>query len=92
MIKSFRHKGLQQLFEEDSSRGINAAHMRKIKQILGLLASAKSIEDLNFTTFRLHALKGDLKNYWSMSVNGNWRIIFKFEDGNICDVDLVDYH
>jgi toxin HigB-1 len=92
MIKSFRHKGLVQLFEEDSSRGINAAHERKIKQILGLLGAANSINDLNFTTFRLHALKGDLKNYWSMSVNGNWRIIFRFEDGNIFDVDLVDYH
>jgi toxin HigB-1 len=92
MIKNFRHKGLEQLFENDSTKGINTAHERKIKQILGLLMSAKSIDDLNFTTFRLHALKGDLKNYWSMSVNGNWRIIFRLEDGIIFDVDLVDYH
>jgi toxin HigB-1 len=83
---------LEQLFEYDSAKGINAAHERKIKQILGLLESTESMNDLNFTTFRLHALKGDLKNYWSMSINGNWRIIFRFEDGNIFDLDLVDYH
>ena len=42
--------------------------------------------------FRLHPLKGKLKGRWSVSVSGNWRIVFRFEKGNAYDVDLVDYH
>ena len=43
-------------------------------------------------SYRLHALKGDLKGYWSVRVKANWRIIFRFEEGDAFDVDLVDYH
>ena len=48
--------------------------------------------DLDLPGYRLHALKGDCKGYWSVTISGNWRIIFRFEDGNALDVDLVDYH
>jgi proteic killer suppression protein len=92
MIVSFRHKGLQQLFEADSSKGVNAEHVRKLRQILALLNAAAKIDDLNYTTFRLHPLKGDRKGWWSMTVRANWRVIFRFEDGKASDVDLVDYH
>ena len=57
-IGNFRHKGLRQLFEDDTPKGVNAAHVRKLKQILALLQVAEKVEDLEVPTFRLHALKG----------------------------------
>lgn len=92
MIETFRHKGLRQLFEDDSLKGVRADHLRKIRQILALLDAAENINDLDYPTFRLHPLKGNLKGFWSLWVNGNWRIIFTFENGIVNDVDLVDYH
>jgi toxin HigB-1 len=92
MIVSFRHKGLRQLFEDDNQKGVSAEHVRKIKQILALLDAAQKVTDLDYSTFRLHPLKGDLKGFWALTVRANWRIIFHFEDGNASDVDLVDYH
>jgi proteic killer suppression protein len=92
MIESFRHKGLRRLFEEDDPRGVNAEHVRKLKQILALLDAAETIEALDYATFRLHPLKGDLKGWWSLTLRANWRVIFRFADGNVLDVDLVDYH
>jgi len=92
MIGSFAHKGLRQLFEDDNARGLNAEHVRKIKQILAVLHAAETIEALRLPTFRLHELKGDLKGYWAVTVRANWRVIFRFESGKALDVDLVDYH
>jgi proteic killer suppression protein len=92
MIESFRHKALRQLYQGNQPRGLNAAHIRKLKQILALLDAAETIDGLDYHTFRLHPLKGDLKGYWSITVQANWRVVFRFEDGNAFDVDLVDYH
>lgn len=91
MIESFRHKGLKQHFEDDNPKGVNAEHIRKLKQILALLDAATTVDGLDVQSFRLHALKGDLKGFWSITVRANWRVIFKFENGNALDVDLVDY-
>lgn len=92
MIESFRHKALRQLFEEGDPKGVNPQHVGKIENILGLLDVAQNIEDMNVPTFRLHALKGELKGFWAVTVRANWRIIFRFADGRASDVDLVDYH
>jgi proteic killer suppression protein len=92
MIESIRHRGLRQLFVDDNPRGVNPEHVRKIRQIMGLLQAARTIADLDLPTFRLHPLKGDLQGFWSITVRANWRIIFRFEDGNAFDVDLIDYH
>ncbi len=92
MIESFRHKGLRQLFEDDNPKGVNAEHIRKLQQILALLDAATSADGLDVQSLRLHALKGDLKGFWAVTVRANWRVIFKFENGNALDVDLVDYH
>ena len=92
MIASFKHKGLRQLFEDDNARGVNAEDLRKIRQVLGVLHAAQTIDALRLPTFGLHALKGDLKGSWAVTVRANWRIIFRFEDGRASDVDLVDYH
>ena len=92
MIRSFAHKGLRQLFEDDNAKGVNAEHVRKIGQILAVLHAAETIESLRLPTFRLHELKGDLRDHWAVAVRANWRIVFRFEDGDAFDVDLVDYH
>ena len=92
MIESFRHKGLRQLFENDNAKGVSAEHVRKIKQILAVLHAAQAVDAVRLPTFGLHALKGDLKGFWAVTVRANWRITFRFEDGKALDVDLVDYH
>lgn len=92
MIESFRHKGLRLLFEEGNRKGVNPQHVEKIENILGLLDVAQNIEDMDVASFRLHALKDDLKGFWAVTVRANWRIIFRFADGRASDVDLIDYH
>jgi toxin HigB-1 len=92
MIESWRHKGLKQLFEDGNRKGINPRHVEKIETILGLLNVAQQIEDVDVHSFRLHPLTGNLKGLWSITVRANWRIIFRFENGSVSDVDLIDYH
>jgi len=92
MIVGFRHKGLKRLFEQDDARGIRPDLIDKIRTILNQLDEARTIEDMRMTSFRLHALKGDRKGFWSVTVRANWRIIFRFEDGDAGDVELIDYH
>ncbi len=92
MIVSFRHKGLRRLFEDGDRKGVSAEHAEKIENILGLLDAAKKVEDMDRPSFRLHALVGDFKGVWSVVVRANWRIIFRFENGDAFDVDLTDYH
>lgn len=92
MIKSFKHKGLQKYFETGSTKGIQSIHADKLSRILLALNNAKFIEDLNIPSYRLHKLKGDMNNIWSITVQANWRITFKFEDKNVYIVDYQDYH
>ena len=92
MIVSFRHKGLKQLFERGNRRGVNPQHVAKIENILGVLDIAQKIEDVDVHSFRLHPLTGDLKGFWSVMVRANWRVVFRFENGNVFEVDLLDYH
>lgn len=92
MIECFKHKGLRLLFEDDNAKGVNTEHVRKLKQILATLHAAETIEAMRLPTFGLHALKGDLRGFWAVTVRANWRVIFRFEDGKASDVDLVDDH
>lgn len=92
MIESFRHKGLRALFERDDRRKVRADQVRRLATILSALDVAETLEDLSRPSFRLHPLKGDYAGYWSVWVNGNWRVVFRFENGHVLDVDLVDYH
>ncbi len=64
----------------------------KVENILARLDVATEPQALNLPGYRLHQLTGDLKGLWSVTVRANWRIIFRFEDGDACDVELVDYH
>ena len=92
MIGNIKHKGLKRLYEDGDGRAISGNMRLKIDEILTVLENANSIEDADFPGYRLHPLTGNLKGYWSVKVSGNWRIIFRFEEGLAEDVDLVDYH
>jgi len=92
MICSIKHKGLEALYERDVAKGVSQSLVKRLRQILGLLDTAIVAEDMNMPGLRLHALKGELKGFYAVSVSGNWRIIFRFANGNAYDVDLVDYH
>ncbi|KAE9528453.1 type II toxin-antitoxin system RelE/ParE family toxin [Testudinibacter aquarius] len=92
MIKSFKHKGLEKFFTTGSTAGIQAKHANKLRIQLTALNNAKQAEDMNAPPWKLHSLKGNLKGHWSITVNGNWRITFKFENGHAEIVDYQDYH
>ncbi|MGA3211407.1 MAG: type II toxin-antitoxin system RelE/ParE family toxin [Terriglobales bacterium] len=92
MIGGFRHRGLKRLYEEDDASRLSAEHVGRIRLILAALDAAKTIEDLGIHSFHLHALKGNLKGFWAITVRANWRIIFRFSEGAVLDIDLIDYH
>ena len=92
VIEGFRHRGLKRLFEKGEAKGIHPDCVEKVENILLVLNRARSPEDMNLPGFRLHRLKGDLKDFWSVTVRANWRVIFRFENGGACDVNLIDYH
>lgn len=92
MISSIRHKGLKLFFENDNSSKLQPHHVEKIRRILYRLDEAETIDDLNIVGWALHPLSGDMKGHWAVKVNGNYRITFRFEVGNVFDVDYIDYH
>lgn len=92
MIKSFNHKGLQLYFETGSRKGIQPEHAEKLARILDVLNASIAPSDMNLPGFKLHELTGNEKNTWSVRVNGNWRVTFKFENGDAVIVDYRDYH
>lgn len=92
MIRSIRHKGLKRLYEDDDQRGIIAEHAVKLRDILARLDAAQVISDMDIAGFRLHPLKGEQKGFWAVTVRANWRVIFRFVDGDALDIDYVDYH
>jgi len=92
MIKTFRHKGLQAFFETGSKAGIQPHHAPRLSRQLLRLEESKAPEDMNLPGWRLHGLEGDLFGHYSVTVNGNWRMTFCFEDGDAVLVDYQDYH
>ena len=92
-IGSFRHKALRRFYTDDESRGLPAAQVEKIRDILTALQEAEEPSDVGlFPGWRLHPLTGDMQGFWSVTVTRNWRIIFRFEDGNASELDYLDYH
>jgi toxin HigB-1 len=92
MVRGFRHKGLRRLFEDGETKGVRPDHVEKMENILAVLNRAQQPEDMNLPGFHLHALKGGLKGFWSVTVRANWRVIFCLKNGDAYDVDLIDYH
>jgi proteic killer suppression protein len=92
MVGSIKHKGLAALYYDDRTKGVQQALVKRLRQILALLDTAFVAEDMNIPGLRFHQLKGDLAGFYSVSVSGNWRVIFRFENSQATDVDLIDYH
>ncbi len=92
MIRSIKHKGLRRLFEDDDPRGVIPEHAEKLRDMLARLNAAREVADMALAGFRLHPLKGALKGFWAVTVRANWRVIFRFGEGDASDVDYMDYH
>lgn len=92
MIRTFRHKGLRRLFEGDDARGVSADHVEKLTRILARLHAARTVTDMDLPGHRLHPLTGKLKGFYAVTVQANWRVVFRFTDGEAQDVDYLDYH
>lgn len=92
MICNFKHKGLRRFFLHGMGAGIQARHAAKLKLVLSRLDSATHIADINAPGLHLHELSGPRAGVWSVRISGNWRITFRFIDGDAIDVNLEDYH
>jgi proteic killer suppression protein len=92
MIKSFRHKGLENFFYDGSKKGIQPKHAGKLARILDRLDMAQTQKDMNYPGADLHPLHGDLEGHWALKVSGNWRISFAFHGEDVYLVDYLDYH
>jgi proteic killer suppression protein len=92
MIARFRHAGIERFFRTGSAGRIQPAHRRRLRLILTALNTAQAPRDMGLPGLDLHPLKGDLAGFWSVSVSGNWRIIFRFDGTDATEVDYVDYH
>ena len=92
MVESFKHKGLKRFFETGSAAGIQSHHAKRLRMLLAALDSARTVEDMDISGFRLHPLKGTGRGRWSVWVNGNWRLTFEFRNGNAHVLDYEDHH
>jgi len=92
MIRSFKHRGLKRLYEQDDRSGIRGDLVDTVQEILTVLDDAVTPQEMNLPGYRFHPLKGDLKGFWSVTVRANWRIVFRFEGADAFDVELIDYH
>jgi len=92
VIKSFSRRGLEKFFLAGNASGIQAIHAKKLRLILAQLDKAKTIDDMDVPTLNLHELKGSRKGIWSVTVQANWRVTFRFVDGDAEVVNYEDYH
>ena len=92
MIASFKHRGLKALYDGRTARRVAPEHIQKLRDILGVIDRSQRTQDVDLPGLRLHPLKGELKGHYAVSVSGNWRVTFRFEDGDVVDVDYLDYH
>lgn len=92
MIRSFSNRALKRLYESDDGSRLPPDMVLRCSLILAKLDVAITPEELDLPSYRLHPLKGDRKGQWAVTVRANWRIVFRFENGDVYDVDFVDYH
>lgn len=92
MIRSFKHRGLKRLYERGDQSKVSAEHLARIEDVLGRLDIADTPDFLDLPGYGLHPLKGRLKNFWSVRISANWRMVFRMSDGDAFDVELIDYH
>lgn len=91
-IRGFKHRGLKRLYERDDCSGIRPDLRDGVEDILGRLDTAETPQAMNLPGYRLHPLKGGLREFWSVTIRANWRIIFRFQGGDAFDVEPIDYH
>lgn len=92
-IRSVRHRGLRRFIEDDDVREIRPDLVNRVRRILTALIVAPGMDDFSGPPgWRIHQLSGDRAKTWSVSASGNWRITFTLDDGEICDLNLEDYH
>jgi len=92
VILSFKHKGLRKFYETGSKAGIQANQGNRLRILLTALDTAVKIIDMDIPGFNLHRLRGKRKDIWSILISGNWRLTFRFENGNVLTLDYEDYH
>jgi len=92
LIKSFAHKGLEKFFYDGSKKGIQAKHAAKLADILDMLDAAVVVRDMDAPGMRLHPWHPKDQGFWSVDVNGPWRVIFRFQNGNAYDLDYQQPH
>jgi proteic killer suppression protein len=92
MIVSFQHKGLRLFHQTGSTSGIRADHAKRLELVLVAMETAQYPTDLDLPGWRLHPLKGELGQFWSIRVSGNWRVIFRFINRDIELVNYLNYH
>jgi len=92
MIAGIKHKGIRLYYEEGNGTKLPAEQLSKIRRVLGMLEAVNSEKDIKALGSGIHMLKGEFAGYWSIHITGNYRIIFRFEDRDIYDIDYLDYH
>lgn len=92
VIKDFKHKGLEKFFTTGSTQGIQFKHRSRLRMQLAMLNAAAQVEDMNKPGWNLHQLKGRSTGFWSIKVSGNWRVTFRFAEGDAYIVNYEDYH
>lgn len=92
MIRNFRHNGLRRFWERGERGRVPSEYADKIRRILTSLDRTTSMARINRREYGLHRLTGDRSGLWAVTVSANWRIVFRFEDGDVYDVNLIDYH
>jgi proteic killer suppression protein len=92
MIRTFKHDGLRRYFETGNPKGLAADMAKRIQTRLNLLNRARELRDIALPGFGFHPLKGDRKGEYAIGVSGNYRMTFRFESGDVLDLNLEDYH
>lgn len=92
MILSFRHKGLEAFYLTGKQAGIQPIHAKRLRELLTALSAAAGPGDLARPAWRLHGLTGDRAGFWSLTVQANWRLTFRFVGADVELLDYLDYH
>lgn len=92
MIISFTSKSLKRLFEKGDASKVHPTHFKKLRRILARLNAATKLKDMNYPGSDLHQLSDNLEGHHAVKVSGNWRVTFRFDNGDILDVNYTDYH
>ena len=91
MIESIKHKGLKRLYERNDVSRLPAEHLPKIRMVWGLMTRVQTLQDMNYPGSGLHKLTGDLAGFYAVKISGNYRIIFRYGEGEFKDVVYIDY-